>query len=103
MGLDEVGEHMSIHEAARLAQIVATDPSSATSAALQGWDHPVSREALILMDQFDLSHTAAAGKKVQPHPGRPNKPVDVERKGNAGGRTPAEVKAILQAARDGRL
>ena len=95
---------MSIHEAARLAVILLADPSSALSAALQGWDHPISRESLILMDLFDLDHTVAAGgKKVKPHPGRPSEAATTERYGNAAGRTPDEVKAILKAARDGKL
>lgn len=91
-------------EAHRLLQVLLSDPSSAIAAALQGWDHPISREALILMDLFDLDHQVAAGKRsVQPHPGRPKKPSATNRIGDAGGRTPEQVAAILRAAAAGRL
>lgn len=85
-------------------RILAADPSSAISAAVRGWDHPISREALIMMDQYDLSHAVAAGgKRVKGHPGRPVADVQPTRIGDAGGRTPAEVRAILAAARRGEL
>ena len=85
-------------------RILAADPSSAISAAVRGWDHPISREALIMMDQYDLSHAVAAGgKRVKGHPGRPGVEAQPERVGDAGGRTPAEVRAILEAARRGEF
>lgn len=72
LGLDDIGVDQSLQEAARLAEILREDPSSAISAVLRGWEHPVSREALVLMDVFDLNHmVAAGGKKVKPHAGRP--------------------------------
>ena len=102
-GLRSIGTDMSLSEAARLAQTLLADPSSATAAALQGWSHPISREALVLMDIFDLDHQVAAGKKVKPHTGRPEKAVTTVRKGDVGGRTSEEVQAVLRAARDGLL
>jgi hypothetical protein len=89
---------------ARLVAILRYDPSSAIAAALAGWDHPVSREALILMDLFDLDMQVATagskGSKAKPHPGRPYKTETektVRRHGNAAGRSRAEVVAILNA------
>jgi hypothetical protein len=102
-GLRSIGDDMTLAEAARLGVILCADPSSAAFAAAAGWDHPISREALILMDSFDLQMTVAAsgskGSKPKPHPGRPYKSSDksVTKKGNVGGRTRAEVVAILNA------
>lgn len=63
---------MSWGEAYRLAQTLATDPSSHVGAALAGWEHPVSRVALAVMDLFDLQHQAAwaqgGGKGSRPKP-----------------------------------
>jgi hypothetical protein len=100
-GLSEVGARITITEAARLVVIVRQDPSSAIAAALEGWTHPISREALILMDLFDLDMQVATGRKgkPKPHPGRPWQPDDrsVKRHGDTAGRSRAEVVAILNA------
>ena len=95
---------MTLAEAARLVMILRADPSSMTAAALEGWDHPVSREALIAMDHFDLAMAAATagsrrGPKPKPHPGRPWKSSDrtTKKHGDVAGRTRAEVVAILNA------
>jgi hypothetical protein len=83
---------------ARLVMIMRRDPSSAITAALEGWEHPVSREALILMDLFDLEAVINSGtRKPKPHNGRPWKVVaETKQCGNAGGRTPEQVKAMLR-------
>lgn len=66
------------------------------AAAIEGWDHPISREALILMDHFDLDMAVNAGKKKpKPYP-RPWKVKgNVQKHGNTGGRSRAEVVKIL--------
>lgn len=96
-----IGHECGWGEALRLAQILRADPSSMIAAALEGWDHPISRESLILMDQFDLDVRVATGGKgnPKPHPMRPGKQDDRtrERKGNVAGRSRAEVIAILNA------
>jgi hypothetical protein len=46
---------MSWGEAVRLAQILATDPSSHLAAALQGWEHPASHEWLVLVSLRDAT------------------------------------------------
>jgi hypothetical protein len=86
---------------ARLAVILRSDPSSAIAAALEGWDHPISREALLLADLYDLNAAinSPKNKRPKPHPMRPWKNRDVQRRGNTGGRTRAQVEAILAAAR----
>lgn len=87
-------------EAIRLTRILRADPSSMLAAAMEGWDHPISREALALMDLFDLDMAVNSGKKKpKPHPGRPWKPTGktTQRHGDVGGRSRAEVVEILNA------
>lgn len=99
LSLRDVGREVSLWEIARLVVIVRQDPSSAIAAAMEGWTHPVSREALILMDLFDLELTINSKRKPKPHPGRPwtqDGPTR-ERKGNVAGRSRAEVVEILNA------
>jgi len=58
---------MGIAEAARLMGQLLTDPSSATGAAAAGLTEPVSLEARVLADLWDLVMGAAAGKKATPY------------------------------------
>ena len=100
LGLRDVGERITLTEVARLATILRRDPSSAIAAALEGWDYPVSREALAIYDLFDvtvLANTDTKGGRPKPHSGRPWKIEDraQQRYGDTGGRTRAEVVEIL--------
>lgn len=97
LGLDSLPESMGWDEAARLALLLRSDPSSAIAAALEGWEFAASREALALYDLFDLEHEVNSKRKPKPHPGRPwaEKPA-MKQKGNAKGRSPEEMKAILR-------
>lgn len=92
-------------EALRLTQTLAADPTSQISTALAGWDYPTSREAMALMDAYDLSHMVAwsnaggKGAKPKPYP-RPWRTAEVEgvrRLGNTEGRSRAEVVAYLNS------
>ena len=71
-------------EALRLLHILMTDPTSAVASHIAGWEHPISREALVLMDHYDLTmainHDRKKGK-APTHPGRPssNKPIRQKR------------------------
>ena len=79
-------------EAVRLTRQLATDPSSHVGAALAGWEHPVSREALVLMDLFDLQHRSKA--KQTPDPYRRPWPDPNKKQVGTGTRlTPDEFKA----------
>lgn len=92
---------MSYAEAYRLTLVLAADPSSQIGATLAGWDHPTSREALILMDAYDLSARVAAGgrRKTKPYP-RPW-PDKSKRTFGAGRGMPIEqMRALLDAQRD---
>lgn len=55
---------MTITEAGRLTAQLLDDPSSATGAAARGLTCPVSVEARVLADLWDLVMAAAAGKKA---------------------------------------
>ena len=104
IGLADIGQEMSLHEAARLAEILLHDPSSEIAAAVQGWDYPISREALVNLDLFDLTLLANSDPrkgKPKPHGMRPFKSTNTERFGNTGGRSRAEIEEILAAARGG--
>lgn len=71
-GLRSVGDTITLTELARLVAILRNDPSSAIVAALSGWEYPMSREALVLADLFDLTHSMAwaqgGGKGSRPKP-----------------------------------
>lgn len=58
---------MSLGEAARLLDRLLLDPSSATGAAAAGLAEPVSLEARVIADLWDLVMGAAAGKKATPY------------------------------------
>lgn len=83
-----------------MLEILRKDTSSQFAAALEGWDYPIDRTTLAVLDQFDLTLAANSDPKKgkpKPHPGRPFKMDDrtKTRRGNAGRRTPEQVKAIL--------
>lgn len=73
---------------------------------MQEWDHPFSRESMLLADLYDLTNLIAADPKkrnrVKRHP-RPWKSAEVQKFGNTGGRSRDEVTAILDAAARGEL
>lgn len=95
-GLSIVGTHrMSWGEAYRLTEILAADPGARVASALAGWEHPASRDLMALMDLFDSSEAARAGRKAKPYP-RPW----VKRKTRFGSGFPLdELKAKLAAHR----
>jgi hypothetical protein len=85
-------------EAVRLARMLAADPSSHVAAAVHGWQHPWTREAMLLADVFDLTQVvnwAEKHRQPQLYP-RPWDPPP-ERLGNAGQLTQAEIRAALRA------
>lgn len=55
---------------------LAVDPATHLGASLAGWDYPMSREALVSADLFDLTHQIAwsqadkrkRGPKPKPYP-----------------------------------
>lgn len=64
--LNAVGRSMSWGEALRVTERLSLDPSSHVAAAISGWDHPITFEAIVAMNQYDLDHQIAwaqGGKK----------------------------------------
>lgn len=59
---------MTWGEAIRLTFVLAADPSTAIGAALAGWSHPTPREAIVLMDLYDLQHTSKSKRTPKPYP-----------------------------------
>lgn len=65
---------MSWGEALRLTERLSVDTESHVAVALAGWEHPVSRVALTLMDKYDFDHTVLwvqggkKGQKPKPYP-----------------------------------
>lgn len=55
-------------EAIRLTRVITLDPSSALSMSLNEWDRPTSREALVLMDVYDVLDATRAGRKAKRYP-----------------------------------
>lgn len=100
-----VGTELTITEAARLVELLTTDPTSQIHAALAGWEYPASREAIALADLFD-AFTKANYKKSEPYP----RPWETKPKGRTVGKgtalTPEEfhrawnerVAEVTQAA-----
>jgi hypothetical protein len=70
--LTVVGKSMTWGEAGRLTQELAGEPSSRVCAAIGGWDHPTTWEALAVLNLFDLTHQIAwaqgGGKGQRPKP-----------------------------------
>jgi len=94
-----------VGEAIRLMPMLSADPTSWLCAALNDWEYPISREAILLADLFDLDHKVAAGPKKhpKPHPVRPWRKKKQERYGNTGGRTREQIVELLDRARRGQL
>lgn len=97
--LSDVGtEAMTWGEALRLVALLAADPSSQVAARFAAWERPISREEMVLADLFDVQLASKSKKKPSPYP-RPwaKTGSTSERKGNAAGRSRAEVVEILNA------
>lgn len=95
---------MTYGEAWRLVGILAGDPTSQLSASAAGWDHPWSHEAALLADLWDLTVAAnTSGKsRREPYPRPwPTTGTATRTRGDAGGRSPDEVRAILASMREG--
>lgn len=90
IALTDVGDGVSILEAARIATILERDQSSWTFAAVEGWEHPWSREAEVMATLVDMW---ASGETQYP---RPWSARDERPKGDLGGRTHEEAQAILR-------
>lgn len=59
---------MSWGEAYRLTQWLSLDPSSAVCSAVNEFDRPTPREALVMMDLYDLVHQSKSRRRVKRYP-----------------------------------
>lgn len=59
---------MTWGEACRLTRLLSVDPASSICAALQKWDYPMSREALILAGIYDIQHASKSKRRPDPFP-----------------------------------
>lgn len=97
--LSVIGDAMTWGEAVRLVRVLRSDPSSALSAAVEGWDYGMTRESLLLLDLFDLEHAKAGVKNPKPHWMRPGKPQDrTLKRGDRAGRSNTAVLALVRPA-----
>jgi hypothetical protein len=51
-----------------LVQMLRLDPTSRMYASIAGWNHPVTREAMVLMDLYDLQHASKSKRRPKPYP-----------------------------------
>lgn len=94
--LDAIPGEMHWGEAVRLTGILRADPSSMLAASMEGWAYPVSREAIALARLYDLEYAKTGAKKREPYPMPWSEQGQKVSRGDAAGRTPDEVKAILR-------
>jgi len=101
------GVGMSWGEAFRLVGELLRDPSSHVAAALGGWDYPWTWEAAVTADLYDLTLTVNTSRKSKresyPRPWPTVTPQGARRRGDAAGRDPDEVRALLARMRDGAI
>lgn len=98
LGLDCVPDVIGWDEALDLVRILRGDPSSQIASAIEGWDYPLSREGWQMADLIDVQGSSKAGKKWKPYqrPIKARDGVEKKRRGNAAGRSRAEVIEILR-------
>lgn len=87
---------MTWAEAYDLTIELGKDPTSHVGAALAGWEHTYSHEALILADLYDLTVSANTDKarraKIRPYP----RPFETNRDRERS-RRPAVSQAVVKA------
>lgn len=103
ISLEQVGLSVPYDEARDLIRSLMRDPASWFHAAVAGWDHPFSREAMVSADLYDLQLRVALKNKqnrFKPYP----RPWPDKNKTRFGGsnkkkRTLSEVLKILRPNR----
>lgn len=79
--------------------ILSADPSSQIGASLSEWSHPVTREALVFMDLYDLQHMSKSKRRPKPYPRPWSEPA--RKTWGRTSMTREAVLAILTAHREG--
>lgn len=96
-GIYSVPEAMGWGEALRLVRILRSDPSSQIATAVEEWKYPLSREAAIFADLYDLEYAKTGAKGRKPYPRPFDTKGSTQTWGNAGGRSVDEVLSILHS------
>lgn len=94
--LSVVGRSMAWGEALRLTEVLLQDPSSWLASSMAGWQYPVARTDLVLMDLYDLQHTSKSKRKPKAYP-RPW--LVTNRTFGRTSLTPEQLRAILDNLR----
>ena len=63
VSIHDVGGPVPYDEAAHLLKALRSDPSSWYHAAIGGWDYPITREGIVLMELWDLELRKGLSKK----------------------------------------
>lgn len=88
---------MTWAEAYDLTTELGRDPTSHVGAALAGWQHPYSHEALILADLYDLTLSANTDRarrgRIRPYP----RPFDTADKSRERSTRPAVEQSVVLA------
>lgn len=101
--LDSIPDEFDWAETLDLVRVLRADPSSQFFASIEGMRYALSREGWMLADLIDIQGGKAMGKKWDPYP-RPLPSADeptVNRRGNAAGQTPEQVKERLRLMAQG--
>lgn len=88
---------MGWDEALRMTLILRRDTTSQVAVAVEGWQHPISRDALAILDLYDatIAVNTDSKKRPKPHGGRPFE-IDSKQRNRMGKAAPAaDVAAIL--------
>lgn len=95
--IKDLGLSVRWDEALLLVQTLMRDPSSWLHAAVAGWEYPISRETVALMDLYDLQHASKSKRKPRPIPRPwPDKRQKLGGRARNTRRTSTELRAILR-------
>lgn len=101
LSLRDLGDVVPWDESVWLVEELLTDPSSHLVVAVNGWDHPVSREWVVLAQLVDAVGVAwLKGTKPWPRPWPDEQPAP--KQDVAVQRSPEEVQRILDDMRTGQ-
>lgn len=94
--LSSLPEAMGWDEALRMTLILRRDTTSQIAVAIEGWQHPISRDALAILDLYDATVAVNTDpkKRPKPHAGRPFE-VETRQKNRMGKAAPVEAVAAI--------
>lgn len=93
-GIEDIGETVSLREAALLVSVLLRDPSSWLQAAVNDWKFPVSTEWIVAAHTWDL--LAAVNSKNKPKPYPTPWPAEGQNKIGSSKQAPSHVLSFLE-------